>query len=279
MRRFVSRMGCNARLTASDYASKQQEYRADFRWCVGHWPTYGERFLAQGDAVHICDVSHELVDDFLAANPGATGTVADIGARDDVGCVFSDFQKLHDHLDVLVNNAGIAGPSAPIDKHDEDGWDKCIQVNLSGTFYMTRRAVPLLRQSGGGAIINVSSTAALHGYPLRSAYAASKWAMMGLMKTWAMELSPEGIRVNAVCPTSVEGDRIDAVIRRDAEQRGLSFEQVRDVYLRQTSMRTFVTPDDVADTILFLASDAANKISGQSLSVDGHTEGLSNWLD
>jgi NAD(P)-dependent dehydrogenase (short-subunit alcohol dehydrogenase family) len=238
-----------------------------------------ERFLAQGDAVHICDVSHELVDDFLAANPGATGTVADIGARADVGCVFADFQKLHDHLDVLVNNAGIAGPSAPIDKHDEDGWDKCIQVNLSGTFYMTRRAVPLLRQSGGGAIINVSSTAALHGYPLRSAYAASKWAMMGLMKTWAMELGPEGIRVNAVCPTSVEGDRIDAVIRRDAEQRGLSFEQVREVYLRQTSMRTFVTPDDVADTILFLASDAANKISGQSISVDGHTEGLSNWLD
>ena len=238
-----------------------------------------ERFLAQGDAVHICDVSRELVDDFLAANPGATGTVADIGARDDVGCVFADFEKLYDRLDVLVNNAGIAGPSAPVDEHDEDGWDKCIQVNLSGTFYMTRRAVPLLRQSGGGAIINISSTAALHGYPLRSAYAASKWAMMGLMKTWAMELGPEGIRVNAVCPTSVEGARIDAVIRRDAEQRGLPFEQVREVYLRQTSMRTFVTADDVADTILFLASDAAGKISGQSISVDGHTEGLSNWLD
>jgi NAD(P)-dependent dehydrogenase (short-subunit alcohol dehydrogenase family) len=222
-----------------------------------------ERFLAQGDAVHICDVSRELVDEFLAANPGATGTVADIGARDDVSTVFSDLERFHDRLDILVNNAGIAGPSAPIDKHDEDGWDKCIQVNLSGTFYMTRRAVPRLRQSGGGAIINVSSTAALHGYPLRSAYAASN----------------EGIRVNAVCPTSVEGDRIDAVIRRDAEQRGLSFEQVREVYLRQTSMRTFVTPDDVADTILFLASDAANKISGQSISVDGHTEGLSNWLD
>lgn len=238
-----------------------------------------ERFLAQGDAVHICDVSRERVYDFLAENPDATGTVADIGARDDVGGVFADFQKLHDHLDVLVNNAGIAGPSAPVDEHDEDGWDKCIQVNLSGTFYMTRRAVPLLRQNGGGAIINISSTAALHGYPLRSAYAASKWAMMGLMKTWAMELGPEGIRVNAVCPTSVEGARIDAVIRRDAEQRGLSFERVREIYLRQTSMRTFVTPDDVADTILFLASAAASKISGQSISVDGHTEGLSNWLD
>ena len=103
-----------------------------------------ERFLAQGDAVHICDVSRELVDDFLAANPGATGTVADIGVRADVDRVFADFEKLYDRLDVLVNNAGIAGPSAPVDEHDEDGWDKCIQVNLSGTFYMTRRAVPLL---------------------------------------------------------------------------------------------------------------------------------------
>lgn len=238
-----------------------------------------ERFLEQGSCVHICDVAEDAVTEFLGANPGATGTVADIGNRDDVDGVFADLTRHYDHLDVLVNNAGIAGPSAPIDSHDEDGWDECIQVNLSGTFYMTRRAVPLLRKSGGGAIINISSTAALHGYPLRSAYTASKWAMMGLMKTWAMELGPEGIRVNAVCPTSVEGPRIDAVIERDAHQRGLPVEQVREVYLRQTSMRTFVSPDDVADTILFLASDAAKKISGQSISVDGHTEGLSNWLD
>jgi len=238
-----------------------------------------ERFLERGDEVHICDVSADLVGEFLEANPSATGSVADIGNRDDVERVFAELAQHHEHLDVLVNNAGIAGPSAPIDTHDEDGWDQCIQVNLSGTFYMTRRAVPFLRKSGGGAIINISSTAALHGYPLRSAYAASKWAMMGLMKTWAMELGPEGIRVNAVCPTSVEGPRIDAVIAREAEQRGLSIDKVREVYLRQTSMRSFVSPDEVADTILFLASDAARKISGQSISVDGHTEGLSNWLD
>ena len=238
-----------------------------------------ERFLERGDAVHICDVSQEAVGAFIADNPGATGTVADIGDREAVDRVFADLQKSHDHLDILVNNAGIAGPSAPIDTHDVEGWERCIQVNLSGTFYVTRKAVPLLRKSSGGAIINVSSTAALHGYPNRSAYTATKWAMIGLMKTWAMELGPDGIRVNAVCPTSVEGDRIDRVIERDAEQRGLSVEQVREVYLRQTSMRTFVSPDDVADTILFLASDAARKISGQSISVDGHTEGLSNWLD
>jgi NAD(P)-dependent dehydrogenase (short-subunit alcohol dehydrogenase family) len=238
-----------------------------------------ERFIERGDSVHICDVAPDLVADFLARNPGATGTVADIGNREHVDRVFADLEKHHKRIDVLVNNAGIAGPSARVEEHDEDGWDKCVQVNLSGTFYVTRRAVPLMRASGSGSIINVSSTAALHGYPLRSAYAASKWGMIGLMKTWAMELGPAGIRVNAVCPTSVEGARIDAVIEREAEQRGLPAEQVREVYLRQTSMRTFVTADDVADTILFLASDAAKKISGQSISVDGHTEGLSNWLD
>lgn len=238
-----------------------------------------ERFLERGDEVHICDVSQDAVDKFLAANAGASGTVADIGKRADVDRVFADVRKSHDYLDILVNNAGIAGPSAPVDEHDEEGWESCIQVNLSGTFYMTKRAVPLLRNSGGGAIINISSTAALHGYPLRSAYAASKWAMIGLTKTWAMELGPQGIRVNTVCPTSVEGPRIDAVIAAEAAHRGLPAEKVREVYLRQTSMRTFVSSDEVADTILFLASNAARKISGQAISVDGHTEGLSNWLD
>lgn len=238
-----------------------------------------ERFLEQGDAVHVGDVSAASVDEFLAANPGATGTVADIGNRDDVARLIADFEAHYEHLDVLVNNAGVAGPSAKVDTHDDEGWDDCIRINLSGTFYLTKRAVPLLRRSDGGSVINISSTAALHGYPLRSAYAASKWGMMGLMKTWAMELGPEGIRVNAVCPTSVEGPRIDAVIERDARQRGLPVEKIREVYLRQTSMRTFIAPDDVADVVLFLASDAAKKISGQSISVDGHTEGLSNWLD
>ena len=244
-----------------------------------------QRLAEQGAAVAITGRqtslpgAEEIAEGFRHDGHRAIAVAADSTDPDQINAAVATVVAEFGGLDVLVNNAGIAGPSAPVDEHDEDGWDKCIQVNLSGTFYMTRRAVPLLRQRGGGAIINISSTAALHGYPLRSAYAASKWAMMGLMKTWAMELGPEGIRVNAVCPTSVEGARIDAVIRRDAEQRGLPVEQVRDVYLRQTSMRTFVTPDDVADTILFLASDAASKISGQSISVDGHTEGLSNWLD
>lgn len=238
-----------------------------------------ERFLSQGDAVHICDSAAEKIEEFAAVNPDATATLADVGDRDDVTRIFADLMTHYGALNVLINNAGVAGPSAPVQDIDEDGWDRCIRINLSGTFYMARRAVPLLQQQANASIVNIASTAALFGYPLRSPYAASKWGQIGLTKTWAMELGPVGIRVNAVCPTSVSGPRIEAVIRRDAEQRGLTTDEVRHVYLRHTSMRTFVSADEVADTVLFLTSDKASKISGQSISVDGHTEGLSNWLD
>ena len=238
-----------------------------------------ERLLERGDSVHICDVSAENVAEFIAANPGATATVADIGNKADVGRVFADLLEHHGGLNILVNNAGISGPSVPVEDVDEDEWDRCIQTNLSGTFYMSKRAVPLLRKADAGSIINIASTAALFGCPTRSPYVASKWAQVGLTKTWAMELGPEGIRVNAVCPTCVSGPRIESVIEHDAEQRGLSTDEIRDVYLRQTSMRTFVTPDEVADTVLFLSSAQAAKISGQVLAVDGHTEGFFNWHD
>ena len=241
--------------------------------------TVAERFLAQQDAVHVCDASSDNIENFLASNPAATATLSDVGDRGDVDRVFADLAEHHGSLNILINNAGVAGPSAPVEDIDEDGWDRCIRINLSGTFYVTRRAIPLLKQSDNASIINIASTAALFGYPLRSPYAASKWAQIGLTKTWAMELGPFGIRVNAVCPTSVSGPRIEAVIRRDAEQRGLTVDEVRHVYERHTSMRTFVSADEVADSVLFLTSDKAAKISGQSLSVDGHTEGLSNWLD
>jgi len=237
-----------------------------------------ERLLAEGDSVHICDSSQESIDDFLAANPGATATLADVGNRVEVDKVFTELLEHHGRLDVLINNAGVAGPAVPVEECDEDGWDDCIQINLSGTFYMTKRAVPLLRKSEHPSIINIASTAALMGCPHRSPYVASKWAQIGLTKTWAMELGPDGIRVNAVCPTSVEGPRIEGVIEREAQQTGLTADDVRDVYLRQTSMRSFATADEVADTVLFLASDGASRISGQALAVDGHTEGFLNWL-
>ena len=237
-----------------------------------------ERFLEQGDTVHICDSSRENIVEFLAANPEASGSVADVANIDDVEKVFAELLEHHGRLDTLINNAGVAGPAGPVEDLDTSEWDRCIQINLSGTFYVTRKAVPLLRKSAAASIVNIASTAALMGCPHRSPYVASKWAQIGLTKTWAMELGPEGIRVNAVCPTSVEGPRIESVIANEATQRGLSEKDVRDVYLRQTSMRSFATADEVADTVLYLASAQASRISGQAISVDGHTEGFLNWL-
>lgn len=234
-----------------------------------------EAFLANGDRVHVCDSSAQTLAEFSGANPGALTSQADVANIDDVEQLFGSI----DALDILINNAGIAGPSAAVEDVDEKAWQECIAVNLSGAFYMTRHAVPLLKQAGGGSIINMSSSAGLFGTPLRSPYAASKWGLVGLTKTWAMELGPHRIRVNAVCPGCVDGPRIEGVIARDAAERGVGTEEIRRVYQRQSSMRSFVTPEEIADTVLFLASDKAGKISGQALSVDGHTETLANWLD
>jgi len=241
--------------------------------------TIAAAFLETGAAVHVFDTSPEHIEKFLAGHPSATATRANISDPDAVDTVFAELRNHYGRLDVLVNNAGVAGPTAPVEDTPIDAWAECIDVDLNGFFYVTRRAVPLLKEHPGSSIINIASTAALHGYPLRSAYAASKWAQIGLTKTWAMELGPHGIRVNAISPGSVEGERIDAVIERDATMRGLTVDEVRDVYLRQTSMRTFISADDVANMAVFLASDGAAHVSGQVIAVDGYTEGLSNWLD
>lgn len=238
-----------------------------------------EAFLADGAKVHICDASADAIADFIAANPSATATQADVSNVADVDRVFDDFAKQYAELNTLINCAGIAGPMAPVENIETDDWDQCIAVNLSGTFYMTRRAVPLLKKSNGSNIVNMSSTAGLFGTPMRSPYAASKWGLIGLTKTWAMELGIDKIRVNAVCPGCVSGPRIDAVIDKDAKERGVPAETIRDMYARQSSMRSFVSPDEIADTVLFLASKHAAKISGQALAIDGHTETLASWLD
>ena len=238
-----------------------------------------EAFLGQGANVHICDSSAEMIADFVAANPTATATQADVSSVADVDRVFADLNQHHGALNTLINNAGIAGPVASVDNIETADWDECVAVDLSSAFYMTRHAVPMLKAAGGGAIINVASTAGLMGVPMRSPYAASKWGLIGLTKTWAMELGPEKIRVNAVCPGCVSGPRIEGVIDRDAKKRGVSPEEIRNIYLRQSSMRNFVSPEEIADTVLFLASDKASQISGQALAIDGHTETLANWLD
>lgn len=238
-----------------------------------------ELFLEDGANVHVCDASAGHIDEFLAANPSATASLCDISDPDQVAAVYRELEQSGDGLRVLINNAGIAGPAAAVEDIDIDEWRRCIDVNLNGTFYMTRYGIPLLKRTKDAAIINIASNAGLFGCPHRSPYAAGKWAMIGLTKTWAMELGPHGIRVNAVCPASVEGERVDAVIERDARQRGVSGDEIRRIYERQSSLRSFVSADDVAETVLFLASDRARKISGQAIAVDGHTETLGISLD
>jgi NAD(P)-dependent dehydrogenase (short-subunit alcohol dehydrogenase family) len=189
---------------------------------------------------------------------------SDLAARDEAG------------IDLLVNNAGISGPTARFEEQPIDAWNATIGVNLNGTFLMTRSAIPLLRRRApGSAIICMSSTAGLFGCPLRGPYVASKWALIGVTKTLAMELGPEGIRVNAICPGSVEGPRIDRVIAADAAERGLTTQEVEREYKRQTSLRTFATKEDVAAMVQYLMSPAGARISGQAIAIDGHTESLS----
>ena len=251
-----------------------------------------EAFLERGAIVYVCDVAPAALKEaestaFNAAESSSEETdrgaahwiQADVSSYEDVRRFFARIKKEQGRLDVLVNNAGIAGPTAPAEAVDPADWDRTISVNLSGQFYCAREAIPLLKAAGGGSIVNMSSNAAFSGFPLRAPYTASKWAVIGLTKTLAMELGIHKIRVNAICPGSVSGERIDGVIERDAAERGMTPEQIRDVYQRQSSMRLFVSAEDVANTILFLTSDKGSVISGQAIGLDGHTETLANWLD
>ena len=237
-----------------------------------------EIFLAHDCHVHIFDINADAIAEFLKDHPGASASRADISNVAEVEDVFDDLAGRYGRLDVLVNNAGIAGPTAHVEDIEPEEWEKTIAVDLNGHFYCTRKAIPLLKDSRG-SIISIASNAAFTGCPGRAPYTASKWAIVGLTKTLAMELGPDGVRVNAICPASVDGDRLNSVIERDAKKRGQSVEAIRDVYLRQSSLRTFISAEDVANLALFLASDLGSKISGQAIGLDGHTETLANWLD
>ena len=233
-----------------------------------------QAFMTNGARVHIGDIQLPKLEECRQALPGIGTTVADVADPAQVDRLFDEARAHLGGVDVLVNNAGIAGPTAAVEEISPQDWDHTMAVNINAQFYCARRAIPLIKASGGGSIVNMASSAGKLGYPLRSPYAASKWAVIGLTKTMAMELGEHGIRVNAVCPNAVEGPRMDAVIAAEAQAKGITPEEVHGDLVRNVSMHTFVTTEDVAGLILFICSPAGSKITGQALSVDGFTETL-----
>jgi NAD(P)-dependent dehydrogenase (short-subunit alcohol dehydrogenase family) len=231
-------------------------------------------FLDQGAQVHICDVSDTFLADFRSTHPKAGCTKADVSSDSEVKHLFDEIEKSLGGLDILVNNAGIAGPTGSVDEISSEDWRRTLDICLTGQYLCAHHAVPMLKQAGGGAIINLSSAAGRFGYAFRSPYAAAKWGVIGFTQSLAKELGPENIRVNAILPGIVEGPRITGVIQARADQYGVSYAEMEKTYLDRVSMRRMVTAQDVATAALYLASPAGRNISGQSLGVDANVETL-----
>ncbi len=230
-------------------------------------------FKREGAKVHICDIDADLLSEVSKAE-GVTTTVCDVTNRDQVAQLFADTNTHLGGLDCLVNNAGIAGPTGRVDEIDPADWDRCLEVCITGQFNCARLAVPQLKASENGSIINLSSAAGRFGFPLRAPYAAAKWAVIGFTKTLAMELGENGIRCNAILPGPVDGERIRSVIEAKARAGNVSFAQMQEVMLANASIKDFIQPQQLADLAVFLASPRAKTISGQAHAVDGDMQSL-----
>ena len=233
-----------------------------------------DALLANGAKVLICDVDRAALDEFRVAHPGAGATFADVADEADMERLFGEARAILGGLDLLVNNAGIAGPTGAVEDIAPADWRRCIEVCLTGQFLCAHFAVPMLKAAGGGAIVNLSSSAGRFGYAWRTPYSSAKWGVVGFTQSLAKELGPSNIRVNAILPGVVAGPRIERVIGARAEQVGVSYAEMERSYLDRISLRRMVTAQDVAGTVLWLVSAAGANISGQSLGVDGNVETL-----
>lgn len=231
-------------------------------------------FVEHGARVHICDIDEKALAGTKKQLPAVTQTVADVAKLEDVERLFKDVEKYLRGLDVLVNNAGISGPTAKVEDIKPEDWDRCIAVDLNGMFYCTRKAMPLIKEAGGGSIINLSSAAGRLAFPMRTPYSAAKWAIVGFTESLAAEAGPDKVRVNCIQPGIVEGERIDRVIAAKAKALGVAEEEVRSKMVEGVSMKTTVAPQDIANIALFLATAPGRHISGQAISVCGGTRYL-----
>ena len=233
-----------------------------------------EKMNAAGARVFVCDIDQTALADLSTTHPDIGQMQADISDRAAVDAFFEQGLAALGGLDVLVNNAGIAGPTGPVEDINPDDFERTLAINITGQFLCTRLAVPHLKAAGGGAIINLSSAAGKFAFPLRTPYSASKWAVVGFTKSLAAELGPFNIRVNAILPGAVEGPRIERVITAKADARGVPFEEMLANYTNLASMGRLIPPEDIAAMALFLSSDDCGTLSGQALSIDGDTQML-----
>lgn len=240
---------------------------------AGIGATIAEAFADAGAKVYVCDISPDAVA-AIGAGGRILASVADVSSQADADRVVDAAAEAFGGLDVLVNNAGIAGPTGRIDEMDPAAWEQTVATNLNSQFYFLRRAIPVLRLSRAASIIAMSSVAGRLGYPFRTPYASTKWAIIGLVQSLAMELGPDNVRINAILPGPVEGPRMNRVIAARAEATGVDFETMKTTYLSSISLRRMVTQEDIAATALFLSSPAARNITGQAISVDAHVEHL-----
>jgi len=227
-----------------------------------------QAFVAEGARVVICDVDTKALAAVAASDAALTQHVCDVSDAAAVERFFATATTTLGGLDVLVNNAGIAGPTAKCEDIKLADWERTLAVDLTGQFLCAQRAIPWLRKSANPSMINLSSAAGRFGFPLRTPYAAAKWGVIGLSKSLAIELGPQGIRVNAICPGSVAGPRIDSVFANRASARGVPVDIVVDEALANTSLRRLVTAEDIANAIVFLASPCGANVSGHALPID-----------
>ncbi|PWC41696.1 SDR family oxidoreductase [Azospirillum sp. TSO22-1] len=231
-------------------------------------------FIAAGAKVHVCDIADDALADFREAHPEHRATRTDVAERAQVDGLFDAIEADWGALDILVNNAGIAGPTKPVEEISDAEWHRTIAVNLDSHFFCLHRAVPLLKRSQDASIVALSSVAGRLGYAYRLPYAAAKWAVVGMVKSLAIELGEHGIRVNAIQPGVVQGPRIEAVISARADTLGVSYDAMEAEYRDKASLKRMVTAEDIANTALFLCSTAGRNISGQAVSVCGNLTAL-----
>ncbi len=224
-----------------------------------------------GARVWVCDTDPDALA-AVCAQPGVEGVQADVGDTASMDAFMAAALGAMGGVDVLVNNAGIAGPAGRVHLLDPDAVTHTLDVDVTSMFRTARHAIPPMIDQGSGSIVNISSTAGLHGFPYRAPYAAAKWAVIGLTVTMAMELGEHGVRANAVCPGSIAGPRMDRVIDLEAAASGRAHDEIRAGFERQSSMRTFIEASEIAQMVCFLASPLAAKVNGQTISVDGYTE-------